>query len=299
MSIYHLKDNTWCDYVEEKAGIMTNINGEWIDGASDESAPPVSVHVYNNGKFIQKYPVAQVTYTDTYTASNLKFTHTQSTSWGTDTTKGDTKAGIWQTTAIYSGWLGLTSPKVSGGKGNVEDIINVNVKYNRRGVGNWEKGYPLALVLSNLTSPNVGGYTAHYTSKKLNTFYSDTNMVTVPGGTSAEQAGTTTMNNTNAKNMLKTWMNSTGYSILLGYKESSNTPYIGLYGLSLEITYTCNINKAIFVDVPTTYNVDRNNDGNVEMWIYDDELDLSYIEIIKRREALGRQRIKDKDVKIK
>ena len=295
MSIYHLKDGSWCDYVEEQQGIMKLINGEWVDGASNESTPPISVHISTGNKFIQKYPKAHITYTDKYTASNLKFTHTSSSSWGTDTTRGDTKAGIWQTTAIYTGWLGLTPPTVSGGKGNVSEILNVNVKYNRRGVGNWEIGYPLALVLGNITSPNVGGYTAHHTSKKLKTFYSDDKMLTC-SGTSAERVGTTTMNNDNAKAMLKEWMNGTGYSILLGYKESSKTPFIGLYGLELEITYTCNINKAIFSDMPMALDLERNDEGNYEMWIYDDELYMSYEEIIKHRERLGRPMIKDKDV---
>lgn len=296
MSIYHLKDGIWEDYVEQQEGIKTLISGEWVDGADNQYAPPISLHIYNNGKFLQKYPNAQITYTDTFKASDLKFTHTSSSSWGTDTSRGDAKAGIWESGAIYTGWLGLTpSMTVSAGRGNVADIINVNVKYNRRGVGNWEIEYPLALVLSNLKSANVGGYTAHHTSKKLKTFYSDDKMLTC-SGTSAERVGTTTMNNNNAKAMLKEWMNRTDYSILLGYKESSNTPFIGLYGLELEITYTSNLTRAIIPDVPMAYNVERNNSGNVEMWLYDNELDLSFTEIIKRRELLGIKMINDKDV---
>lgn len=299
MSIYHLNNGVWEDYVEQQEGIKTLIDGEWIDGAENQFAPAISVHIYNNGKFLQKYPTAQITYTDTFKASNLKFTHTQSSSWGTDTTRGDAKAGIWESGAIYTGWLGLTpSLNVSAGRGNVSSIINTEIRYNRRGVGNWEKGYPLALVLGNLKSANVGGYTAHYTSKKLNTFYSDTNM-DVCSGTSAEKEGTTTMNNDNAKSMLKTYMNSNNYSILLGYKESKNTPYIGLYGLELEITYTSRLTRAIIPDVPAVYNIERNDEGYAEMWLYDDELDLSYTEIIKRRQALGIKMVDNKDVIIK
>lgn len=299
MSIYHLKNGVWCDYVEEQDGIKKLINGEWVDGASNESAPPISVHIASRNKFIQKYPKAHVTYTDTFNASGMCFTHTKSSTWGQDsgTPYHSCKAGVWESGAVYTGWTGIRATNVTGGKGNVSEIIDVKVKYNRRGVGNWEVGYPIALVLSNLTRPNVGGHTAHHSSKKLNTFYSDTNMA-VCSGTNAEKYGTTTMNNDNAKAMLKEFLNK-DYSILLGYKESTGTPFIGLYALNMEITYTCNINKAIFSDMPMTLDLERNKDGNFEMWIFDDELDMSYEEIIKHRELLGRPMIKDKDVTLK
>lgn len=300
MSIYHLKNGVWADYVEEKAGILIKQGENWVDGASNEEAPPVSVHICSAGKFIQKYPKAHIVYTDTFNASGVKYTHSKSSSWDVGSgTYHSVIGGVWESGAIYTGWLGLRATTVTGGKGNVTDIENVKITYNRRGVGNWEIGYKIPLVLSNLTSASGTGLNAH-NSKRMNTFYSDTNM-NVCKETNGTAYGTTTMNNANAKNMIKEFLNG-NYSILFGYKESTNTPYVGLYAFNMEVTYSCNIQKAIFSDIPMALNLKAhkglsiNENNHYEMWIYDDEVDMTYEEIMAHREALGREEIKDKDV---
>ena len=297
MSIYKLKNGIWDDYVERQDGIKTLIGDKWVDGAENPNAPSIAVAIYNNGKWIRKYPSAHIAYTDTYKANNMKYVHNQTSTWesgGTASLKIGPSAigGIW-TTAIYTGWTGLRATTVTAGKGNVDQILSVNCKYARRGVGNWEIGYPIPLVLSTLTSASGSGTTAH-NSKRMNTFYSDTNMV-LCSTTNEKVEGTTTFNNSNATNVLKEWMNG-NYSLLLGYKESKNTPYVALYDIQLEITYTSKLNRAIFVDVPYAYNLSRNKSGDVEMWIFDNEVDMTLDEILERRASNNIRMINDEDV---
>lgn len=303
MAIQYYDGNQWVDYEAQGSGIKIYRNGRWVDGADNKNSPAVSVHRYNNGKWLQMYPTGKITYTDTFTASNLKFIHSQSNSFATDTNRpnGDAKGGIWTSGAIYTGWLNLTPTTcpVSVGRGNVKDIEDITVRYNRRGVGNYEIDYPLALVLSTMLKPTLGGYTVHHSSKAGNTFYTDTGMNTLPpGSTGGEVAGVATMNNQNAFNMMKYFMNTSTYSILLGYKESTNTPFIGLYGLDIDVTYTSVVYRATFPNIPSSYKMEMDKDGNVEMWLFEDELDLSFEEIMERRKKSNRAMVEPSKVNI-
>ena len=116
--------------------------------------------------------------------------------------------------------------------------------------------------------------------------------------TGAEKAGSTTMNNDNAKAMLKNFMNYSSYSILLGYKENTGTPFIGFYGMSFKVTYTAVTYKALFPNIPLTYKMERDSNNNVEMWLFEDELNMSFEEIMKRRAKENRAMINPSDVTI-
>lgn len=300
LGIYHAKNGNWVNYSEEKKGILVCKNGEWVEGSADLNNPSVSVHICKEKKYIQVYPKFQITYKTTVKSSGLKTTHTQSTNWDAGSgVKSSAIGGRWKTDAIYTGWLGLLSKDFEGGKANILEITDVKATYERRGVGNWEKKYKIPLVLSPLKSATGSGANAH-SSKKSKTFFSDTTM-TECTELSQLVKGTTTFNNADAKKILKEWMQK-DYSILLGYKDDATMSYVGLYSLILDITYTCKVSKAIFskeqISKYRNYNIIegylKNNvslynlKDNFEMFLYDDEIDLSIEEIIKNRLKLNR-----------
>jgi hypothetical protein len=181
----------------------------------------------------------------------------------------------------------------------VDDIVDISIKYNRRGVGNYEIDYPIALVLSTMLTPNLGGYTVHHSKKTGNTFYTDGGMNTLPPNSAgAEVAGTTTMNNQNAVDMMKFFMNTSSYSILLGYRENSGTPFIGLYSMSMNVSYTSTVYRALFPNIPSTYKIERDGSNNAVLWLYKDELDMSFEEIMENRSRSNRRMVETAEVSI-
>ena len=275
----YFKGGQWISYEEQKQGLKAFKNGEWVDGFNNEDNPDISLYVYDGAKFIQKYPTQKVVrYTQIFKSSGLSLTHSKS--GGAWDKNGRAIAGVWSSGAMYSSWLGLYFNSIYGGKGNVETIESVECTYTRRGIGNWEKGYKIPLVLSSLTSASGTGSQVQ-SSKRGSTIYSDTNMVTC-NATDDLQNGTTTFTNIQAREVIREWLNS-NTSLLLGYKETSGD-YIGLNDISLKVTYTCNVIPAIFIVsdseiLSSTYSRKK----YYHMYIYQNEIGKTYDEIIQHR----------------
>lgn len=293
-TLKYLDDNgVWVDYVEKKSGILTYDGENWIDGASNELDPSVSVSFYDGNKWIRKYPGAQITHQITLKGSNYKFTHTKSSTWGKDTTAGDAKAGVWESGAIYTGWLGLTTPNSIVG-GVVADIVDIQCNYTRRGVGYWERPLKLQLVPSTLTKASGTGTNAH-SSKRGKTIYSDDGMV-LCAGTGATSKGSTTFNSGNAKEMFKSFLNGTYKSLLLGQIENKGD-YIGVTAIDLTITYTSNVSSATFVVADTPALASKYTRKKLHtMYIYYDELNMTYDEIMEHRAKNNIKDIKASDI---
>lgn len=283
---YMNENNEWIDYVEKKEGILS-FNGErWEDGAEDELNPSVSVSFYDGAKWVRKYPSAHVVYQHKIKGSNYKYTHTKNSSstWGTSSPLSAI-ANVWQSGAIYTGWLGITKPSTSLG---VSEIQSIECNYTRRGVGYWENELPIYLVPSTLTKASGTGTTAH-NSKRGNTIKSDTGM-TVCSAINELVKGSTTFNSTNAKSEFKKFLNGSYNSILLGAKES-NKDYISLTDIEITVNYTKNVAKATFItaDIPALAST---REKMIDMYIFEDEIGMSYEEIIEHR---AKNNIKDID----
>lgn len=315
MAVLQKLNGQWVDYADVGAGILVRKNGQWVEGTNDPDTTPIAVmRAIGTDRWIQIYPKAEVTYLETYYANDLKYIHSQGTNstWTTDTVASrpdtgangsvNTKCGVYTSGAVYTGWIGMTPDRatVQVGKGNIKEVKNVEITYERRGVGYQGNEYPLPLVMSNLKSRPSGitGAVIHNTYKIGNTMLSDQNMVAVPEPTNTGIKGVVTMNSDYARSMFKNYMNTSDYSIMLGYRESTNTPFVGFYGMTFRITYTATITRALFKNIPSTYNIDRNSDGFVELWLYDDELELSFEEIMARREKENRTMVKTSDVQL-
>lgn len=294
---YLNESGEWVDYVEQKSGILRYNGTEWVDGASDELSPPVAVSVYDGAKFVQFYPSASITYQHTFKASNLKYTHTKnSSSWGTSSPLSAI-GGVWESGAIYTGWLGITKPSsLPGGISNVDEIKSITAKYTRRGIGNWEEPQKINLISSTLTSATGTGTNAH-NSKRGYTFFSDADMK-VCTATNQLVSGTTTFNNYNAKYYIKELMKGTYNSILLG-SIANKSDYQSLTDLELTVTYTCKVLTATFMvkDEPMLASMYTRKKQH-QMYIYQDEVGMSYEEIMKHREKNNIKDIKSKDVNI-
>lgn len=293
---YLNENNEWVDYVEKGSGILVFDGEKWINGDSEELSPPLTVSFYDGHKWVRKYPSGQILYTHKLKANNLKYTHTKNSSstWGSSSPL-NAKAGKWSTDAVYYGWLGLTKPtSISGGVGNVDTVVDIKCNYTRYGVGYWENELPIALVPSTLTKASGTGTTAN-NSKRGTTIKSDTGMV-VCNGTGGQAKGSTTFNNTNAKDEFKKFLNGSYGSLLLGYKEASGD-YIGVTDLEINITYSCNVSSATFrVEDSEILSSKYSRKKTHEMLIYDNEIGLSYDEIIKKREKENIKDIKLSDV---
>ena len=293
---YLNKDNEWVDYVEKSSGILVFNGDTWVDGDANEVSPALTVNFYDGHKWVRKYPNAQVLYTHKLTANNLKYTHTKnsSTTWGSSTPL-NAKAGKWSTDAVYFGWLGLTKPSsIAGGVGNVDEIVDIKCNYTRYGVGYWENPLLISLVPSTLTKASGTGTTTN-NSKRGTTIKSDTGMV-LCSSTGQQVKGSTTFNNTNAKNEFKKFLNGSYGSLLLGYKEASGD-YIGLTALEINIVYSCKVSSATFrVEDSKLLSSKYTRKKTHEMFIYDNEIGLSYDEIMKKREKENIKDIKLSDV---
>ena len=296
---YLNNNNEWVDYVEKRSGILTYNGEKWEDGSDNELSPAITVSFYDGKKWIRKYPNAHITYQKVFKGSGYKFTHTKNSTstWGNDTTTGkDAKAGTWTSGAIYTGWLGIKKPTSLEG-GSVGEIMSVECNYTRRGVGHWEEPLKLQLVPSTLTSATGTGTYAH-NSKRGATIYSDTGMV-VCSGTGKLSSGSTTFNNDNAKTILKNFLNGSYNSLLLGQKESKGD-YIAITDIELIITYTSNIASATFnVEDSKLLSSKYKRKKSHTMFIYDNEIGLSFDEIMKRREENNIKDIKLEDVTFK
>lgn len=283
---YLNENNEWIDYVEKKEGILT-FNGErWEDGAENEINPAISVSFHDGAKWIRKYPSAHVVYQHKIKGSGYKYTHTKNSTatWGTSS-PASAIANIWQSGAIYIGWLGITKPSTPLG---VSEIQSIECNYTRRGVGYWENKLPIYLVGSTLTKAYGSGTTAQ-NSKKGITIKSDTGM-NVCTATNQLVKGSTTFNNNNAKSEFKKFLNGSYNSILLGAKES-NKDYISLTDIEITVNYTKNVAKATFItaDIPALAST---REKLIDMYIYEDEIGMSYEEIMEHR---AKNNIKDVD----
>ena len=288
----YLKDGVWVDYIEQEEGIKVLKDGNWVDGFDNPEAPDISVYFYDGAKFVQKYPTSQVLrYTQTYKGSGFAYTHSKNS--GAWDINGKAVGGSWTSGAMYTGWLGLYFNSIYGGKGNVDTVEHVECTYTRRGIGNWEKGVKIPLVQSTLLGPTGTGTNAQ-NSKRGVTIYSDDNMVTL-SATNELKSGTTTFNNVQAKEVIKEWLNG-NTSLVLGYKEGTGE-YVGLNEITLKVTYTCKVLPAVFTvaDSPmlaSTYSRKKLH----EMYIYENEIGMTYEEIMEHRAKHNIKDIKAKDV---
>lgn len=293
---YLNENNEWVDYVEKKSGIYTFNGDYWEDGAENELNPSITVSFYDGAKWIQKYPNAYVLYQYTLKGegSKMKYTHSKNSSktWGTSSPLSAV-GGVWESGAIYSGWLNLAKPSsIPGGIGNVADIKDIKCSYTRRGVGYWEYELPISLVGSTLTSAYGTGTTAH-SSKKSSTIYSDTGM-NVCTKTNELVKGATTFNSDSAKEFFKNFLNGSYNSILLGQKESKGN-YISLTDIEITTTYTCNIASATF-NTKDSVLLSNRREATYTMFIYDNEVGMSYDEIMENRRKNNIKDIKDEDI---
>ena len=287
---YLNNDGAWVDYVEQQSGVLTFNGEDWEDGASNELAPPVSVSTYDGAKWVRFYPNAYVTYQHKIKGSGYKYTHTKNSSstWGTSSPLSAI-GNVWQSGAIYTGWLGITKPSTSLG---VSEIQSIECNYTRRGVGYWESKLPIYLVPSTLTKASGTGTTAH-NSKRGSTIKSDTGMA-VCSATNQLVKGSTTFNKANAKEEFKKFLNGSYNSILLGAKES-NKDYISLTDIELTITYTKNVAKATFVTADTPA-LASTRESLHDMYIFEDEVGMTYDEIMEHRKLNNIQDINPNDV---
>lgn len=291
---YLNNNNEWVDYVEKKSGIYT-FNGErWEDGVENEISPSITVSFYDGVKWVQRYPNAYVLYQYKIKGSGYKYTHAKNSSntWGSSS-PAYAKGGTWTSNTPYVGWLGLTKPtSIPGGVGNVNEIMDIKCDYERYAIGYWENPLKISLVPSSLTKASGTGTTA-MNSKRGSTIYSDTGM---PVCTALNQQikGSTTFNNTNAKNEFKKFLNGAYGSILLGQKESTGD-YVGLSSIELTFTYTCNIASATFNTEDSTLLSNRRSD-TYSMFIYENEIGMSYEEIMENRRKNNIKDIKEEDI---
>lgn len=290
---YLNSDGVWVDYVEQQSGVLTFNGEDWVDGASNELAPPVSVSTYDGAKWVRFYPNAYITYQHKIKGSNFKYTHAKNSSstWGS-ASPNYAKGGTWTSGTPYVGWLGITKPSnIAGGVGNVDEILSIECNFERYGIGYWENPLKISLVPSTLTKASGTG-TAAMNSKRGSTIYSDTGM---PVCTALNQQikGSTTFNNVNAKNEFKKFLNGSYNSILIGQKESKGD-YIGLSGIELTFTYTCKVAAASFASKDVKVASCSNND--FDMLIYENEVGMSYDEIMEHRKLNNIQDINPNDV---
>lgn len=291
-TIKYLKDGIWIDYIEQEEGIKVLKGDTWVDGFDNPEAPDISVYFHDGAKFVQKYPTSQVLrYTQVYKGSGLAYTHTKNS--GAWDKNGKAVGGRWSSTATYTGWLGLWFNSIYGGKGNVDTVEHVECTYTRRGIGNWEKGVKIPLVQSSLLGPTGTGANAQ-NSKKGITIFSDDNMVTL-SATNELKSGATTFNNAKAKEVIKEWLNG-NTSLMLGYKEGTGE-YVGLNAITLKVTYTCKALQAIFVvaDSPLLASMYSRKKLH-EMYIYENEIGMTYEQIMEHRASNNIKDIKAKDV---
>ena len=291
---YLNENNEWVDYVEKKSGLLVFDGENWVDGASDELAPPISASVYDGAKWVRFYPNAHITYQHKITGSGFKSTHAKnsSTAW-TTSSPAYARGGTWTSNTPYVGWLGITKPSsIAGGVGSAEEIIDIKCNFTRYGIGYWEQPLKISLVPSTLTKASGTGTTA-INSKRGSTIYSDTGMP-ICTALSEQIKGSTTFNNDNAKNEFKKFLNGSYGSILIGQKESTGD-YIGLSEIELTFTYTCKVAKATFntSDSPLLSHI-RSNE--YEMMIYENEVGLTYDEIVEKRLKNDIKDIKEEDV---
>ena len=292
MAIKYLKDGQWIDYTEQKKGIKKFVNGEWVDGFDNLSAPPIAVSKFQAGKWVQMYPQTRIQAVQTFTANNMAHINTSASTW---TKKGYAICGVWESGAVYNGWLGLTSPSTVVAKSSITSIDNIECTYIRKGVGYWENPLHLPLTLSTLTSASGTGTTAN-NSKRGTTALSDTGMVVLSDNTQTP-SGTTTFNNETAKNTLFTWLTSSNYSLLLAYRDAVKYNYVGVNALSLTITYSAKVASASFKvsDTPALAHM-RGKKEYYQMFIYDDEIDMTFEEIIEHRRKNGIKDIDENEV---
>ena len=286
---YLNESGEWVDYVEKKSGILVYNGEKWVDGSENELSPSIAVSFYDGSKWIQKYPSAKITYQHTLKGSNMKYIHAKSSTWG----NGEARGGTWSSGTVYTGFLGITKPASIAG-GRVDTVLSVDCRYTRRGVGYWENPLKLQLVASTLTKASGNGANAH-NSKRGSTIYSDTGMA-VCTATGQQVKGTTTFNNDNAKTVFKNLLNGSYNSILLGQKESSGD-YISLTDIEITITYTANVSIATFSveDTPALKNKYKRKKLH-SMYIFDDELDMTYDEIIEHRAKNNIKDVKVEDI---
>ena len=291
-TIKYLKDKVWVDYIEQEEGIKTFKNGAWVDGFNNPEAPDITVYFYDGAKFVQKYPTSQVIrYTQTYRGSGLAYTHAKNS--GAWDKNGKAVGGTWTSGTPYVGWLGLWFNSIYGGKGNVDNVESVECTYTRRGIGYWENPIKIPLVQSTLLGPTGAGSSVQNT-KKGTTIYSDTGMVTLTA-TNELKEGTTTFNNAEARQVIKEWLNG-NTSLVLGYKETTGA-YVGLNAITLKVTYTCKAIQAVFAveDSPTLASMYSRKRLH-EMYIYENEIGMTYEEIMEHRASNNIKDIKAKDV---
>ena len=290
---YLNSDGVWVDYVEQQSGVLTFNGEDWVDGASNELAPPVSVSTYDGAKWVRFYPNAYITYQHKIKGSNFKYTHAKNSSstWGS-ASPNYAKGGTWTSGTPYVGWLGITKPSnIAGGVGNVDEILSIECNFERYGIGYWENPLKISLVPSTLTKASGTGTTA-MNSKRGSTIYSDTGM-SVCTALNQQIKGSTTFNNVNAKNEFKKFLNGSYNSILIGQKESKGD-YIGLSGVELTFTYTCKVAAASFASKDVKVASCSNND--FDMLIYENEVGMSYDEIMEHRKLNNIEDINPNDV---
>lgn len=294
---YLNNDGVWVDYVEEKAGIKVFDGEEWVDGASSDIAPPISASTFDGAKWVRFYPNAYITYQHKIKGSGFKYTHAKNSSstWATST-PAHARGGTWSSNTPYVGWLGIVKPSsIAGGVGNVDEILDIKCNFKRYGLGYWEEPLKISLVPSTLTKASGTGTTA-MNSKRGSTIYSDTGMPTCTAVSQVVE-GSTTFNNDNAKSVFKSFLNGSYGSILIGQKESKGD-YIAVSDIELTFTYTCKVASATFSvkDSKALMNSRYRNQDTYEMLIYENELGLSYDEIMERRAINNIQDIDESQV---
>jgi hypothetical protein len=230
---------------------------------------------WNGSKWIQIYPETGVTQNFGW-ATGGKFRSWRSNGYETTTSTTTFKQGPYNSYSAAYGYSDLTSASIPGTK-NVTDIDGIEIYATRGGAGSYNEDRTIRFWRS-ANKPDAvptllgSAWTATaYGVGSGETFYSDMSITTH------------TLN----------WVNQANSGKYLWIYTSSASEYLSLGPVfKLEIDYTYVATTAAFVDDTTPATVvtaadDYNSIKNTSyhtMTIYDDEIDMTLQEIMKRRE---------------
>ena len=260
-------------------GVKRYNGSSWVNGAvkkyNGSSWVDAYTYRWNGSKWVQIYPETAVTQSFGWEGNN------DYRSWregGYENTSGQksAKQGPYGSYGAAYGYLDILSSSIPGTK-NIESIDYVDVKTTRMGAGEYNADKTIYFWRSADKPDSVP------------TLLGSSWTAPAPGVGSGVGFDTDMSINSHTLN----WANQVGSGKYLWIYTSSASQYLSLgVQFKLEMGYTYAATSAAFIDAETPatiltaeddYNSAKNTSYHV-MTIYDDEVDLSLTEIMKRRE---------------
>ena len=262
-------------------------NGGWVDfenhpslikkwDGSQWKESQVTINKWVGNAWVQLFPRTEITQTKVFTGSGLKYTNTSFTATKT-WQSGRAGGGTWEG-RHYTGWTGIKASPING------EIKEVTIDYTRFGAGHWDdKELPIQFCQTTLTGAWGTGVVAHQSKVANTVITTDTGMNIVDERTGTS-SGTVHITNPNSIKMLKDWLNTNRY-LVIGTTQTG-TDYIQLTAIQLNITYTIPVFLAFFPK-DNTREKSNNLKDYTQLYIYEDEIDMSLEEIQARRKRLN------------